>query len=187
MILLRKSTILVNRIICVIIYVMLTQSRLKELFSYKDGDLVWKVRKANRLKIGDVAGTDTPSGYRVLALDGKIYYAHHLVWMWHNGYMPDEIDHINGIRDDNRIENLRECTRSQNSANAPKRKSYDGKITSSKYKGVYWYKRYQKWKAQIGKDGKMIHLGYFDSERDAAKAYDSKAKELFGEFAAVNF
>jgi len=96
--------------------------------------------------------------------------------------VSQEIDHINGNGLDNRKANLRVCTRRQNSQNLRKRKG-----TSSRFKGVSWRKDKGKWQARIGNFGKRIFLGYFESESQAAKAYDEKAKELFGVFANLNF
>lgn len=98
--------------------------------------------------------------------------------------VPDgmEVDHINGNGLDNRRENLRLCTRAQNRMNSVKR---IGK--SSTFNGVYWHKNCRKWRASLKLDGKEIHIGYFNTELDAAEAYDEKAFELFGEFAKPNF
>ncbi len=93
-----------------------------------------------------------------------------------------EVDHKNRNRLDNRKSNLRICNRSQNMANKLSLKG-----SSSKYKGVVWVKRDKIWRAGIGLNYKIYHIGYFDSEIEAAKAYDKKAKELFGEFACLNF
>lgn len=90
----------------------------------------------------------------------------------------DHIDH-NGLN--NRRSNLRICTQTQNVANQRKGKG------SSNFKGVYWNKREQKWRAGIGYKGKDFHLGYFKDELEAAKAYDKAAKDLWGEFAKLNF
>lgn len=97
------------------------------------------------------------------------------------------IDHKNRIGLDNTKKNLRIATQSENQANAVKRRSMNGKKTSSKYKGVCWHKQRNKWSVNIGKNGKQIYLGLFESEEEAAKAYDEKARELFGEFARLNF
>lgn len=91
-----------------------------------------------------------------------------------------QTDHRNGNGIDNREENIRICTGSQNNQNCHR---VWGK---SKFKGVSWYKRYKKWLASIGFNGKAINCGYYDSEIEAAKAYNTKAKELFGEFARLN-
>lgn len=95
-----------------------------------------------------------------------------------------EIDHINGNGLDNRKENLRFCSRRQNLQAARKSK----KNASSRYKGVIWEKGAKKWRARISRlDGTLKHLGYFDSELDAARAYDKAALEMFGNFATPNF
>ena len=93
-----------------------------------------------------------------------------------------EIDHKNGNGLDNRRCNLRLCTRKENAINGRSHKD-----SKSKYKGVSWYRRGAKWHAQICPSGKKIHLGYFDSEIEAAKAYDQAARKYFGAFANPNF
>ena len=91
-----------------------------------------------------------------------------------------EIDHADGNGLNNQKDNLRFCTHSQNHMN---RKPTKG---SSKYKGVSWHKAAKKWNARITLNKKTVSIGYFDSEIIAAKAYDEKAIELFGEFAKLN-
>jgi hypothetical protein len=95
-------------------------------------------------------------------------------------YMVDHKDR-NGLN--NQKSNLRECTPSKNQANRIKETL---RKTTSKYKGVYWYSSKGRWRAIITKDSKRYHLGYFKSENEAAIAYNSKALELFGEFALLN-
>lgn len=90
-------------------------------------------------------------------------------------------DHINGDKLDNRKSNLRTCVHRENQRNRGK-----AVRTSSKYKGVYWHGRDQKWVSRIVNKGKKIHLGYFDNEVDAALAYNEAAKQMFGEFARLN-
>jgi len=91
--------------------------------------------------------------------------------------LSNEIDHINGDKLDNRRENLRSATRSQNKMNSGKPKN-----NTSGYKGVCWYKRGNKWRAQIGINGKLKHLGYFEDKEEAAKAYKKAAEKYHGEF-----
>ena len=91
------------------------------------------------------------------------------------------VDHINGNRVDNRRSNLRFCTRTQNMWNAGKH----AKCTS-KFKGVYWLKATQKWRAKIKVGGKHLSLGCFTDEIEAARAYNAAAKEHFGEYARLN-
>jgi hypothetical protein len=93
------------------------------------------------------------------------------------------IDHINGNGLDNRRCNLRFATQGQNLSNISKYKQG----ATSQYKGVFWHKKANKWQASISFNNKSIYLGLFDKEIDAAKAYDTKAKELFGEYARINF
>lgn len=92
-----------------------------------------------------------------------------------------EIDHRNKNSLNNKKTNLRICTHQQNIQNIRKKKG------TSKFKGVRWVKLNHKWGAQIGTNGKTIYLGLFENESKAAKIYDQKAKELFGEFALTNF
>lgn len=92
-----------------------------------------------------------------------------------------KIDHINHNGLDNRKCNLRICTVSENSMN---QRAHGGK---SKYKGIYWDKKYNKWRALIGLNGKQIHIGRYTNEITAALAYDVKAIELYGKFAYLNF
>ena len=96
--------------------------------------------------------------------------------------MPvDQVDHKNRIKTDNRWANLRQCSRSQNMANAVK--SWRNK---SGFKGVSWHKLMNKWCSEIQFRGTRYKIGYFTSKESAALAYNKKAKELFGEYAYLN-
>lgn len=96
-----------------------------------------------------------------------------------NAKKGEYVDHINRNRLDNRKENLRICTNQQN--------NYNRGPSKGKFKGPSWNKNAQKWASYIKKDSKTIYLGLFLTEEEAAHAYDTKAKELFGEFAYLNF
>lgn len=91
------------------------------------------------------------------------------------------VDHINGDGLDNRRENIRICTPQLNQANSRKHI-----VGSSRYKGVAWSAAARKWRAYIAVDRKQTHLGLFESEVEAAQAYDQKAREVFGEYAFTN-
>ena len=106
-------------------------------------------------------------------------YMHRIIMHAKKG---QEIDHINGDKVDNRRVNLRFCTHSENLANQSK-----CQLHSSQFRGVDWYAPSQKWRATIRVVGHQIHIGYFTSEEAAARAYDRKAKEKFGEFVRLNF
>lgn len=164
----------------------ITQKYLKSLFDYQDGELYWKISNSNRAKIGDRVGTDHGNGYRRVAVNGKDYFVHRLIFLYHRGYLPEFLDHIDDNRSNNDINNLREATMSQNNMNRKKFKSINGKSTSSDFTGVTWNKRAKKWMVYITNNGKQKHLGYFDSETDAAKAYNRAAIERDGKFARLN-
>ena len=96
-----------------------------------------------------------------------------------NAKKGEQVDHINRNGLDNRRENLRLCSHSQNQINRPQQKN-----NTSGYKGVYLFKK--KWRACIKIKGKLLYLGYFSDKKEAAETYNKKAKELFGEFAYQN-
>ena len=154
----------------------------RKLFNYNpdNGELTWKESTQGRghvHKQGDLVGSINGNGYYItkLTLDkkSKTLQCHRIAWFIHNGYLPNNIDHINRKREDNTISNLRDCNNQQNMMN---KKSY--KNTSSKYKGVSFHKRDEKWTAQIRFKGKLRHLGYFDNEIDAHKAYERTSSAL---------
>lgn len=106
--------------------------------------------------------------------------AHRVVWYLYHGKDPGgkQIDHINGNPQDNRIVNLRLCEARDNQANAKVRKD-----NTSGYKGVIYYKRFDKWMAQITRMGKHVILGYFSTKEEAATAYMKAAEEIQGAYA----
>jgi len=133
----------------------LSQEYLKSLFDYKDGELFWKVNKGNR-KIGDKAGSINSNGYSHIKIDFCLYKTHRIIFMLNHGFMPKFIDHINGNKIDNKIENLREATSSQNNQNSQLRK--DNKIG---IKGVSFCNVHNKWRVAINVYGKQKSIGYF--------------------------
>ncbi len=145
---------------------MLTQARVRELFDYRsDGELIRKVQLCSTARVGDVAGCLRGDGYKIVMVEGKFYLNHRLIWFWHHGYFPEfGLDHIDRNPSNNRIENLREVSQSCNMRNVKQRNSLSG-VT-----GVYWFKRDSKWQAQIRISNKNIHLGYYDTILEAAKA-----------------
>lgn len=155
--------------------------KIDDYFLYKDGSLFWKTSTNRRIKVGDKAGTPDFKGYLQVTLLGKIYRVHQIVFYLHFGWFPKQIDHINGNKLDNRIENLRPATCSQNLANRPKKKN-----CTSRFKGVYFNKSCNKWCARFFFNSKVKHIGLFEKEEDAALAYNQKALEVFGDYAKLN-
>jgi hypothetical protein len=157
----------------------LTQARVRELFDYReDGNLVWKQRPSNRIKIGDVAGFRRKTGYLEIRVDGTLYLGHRLIFLFNHGWLPEEVDHQDNDQFNNRIGNLRPATSSQNKCNRGKED-----CNTSGYKGVWWHQQIGRWRATIAVNGKKKHLGSFQSAEDASKAYQEAAKRLHGDFA----
>ena len=157
----------------------ITQEFLKEHLEYRDGHLWWVKPTSIRVKIGQQFGSCHNGGYRRGMLKSKNCYEHRLIWFYHYGKWPkDQIDHINGVKDDNRIENLREATKQQNSFN---RKS--GKDSSSTYKGVSWDKQSKKWEGRYTYKGKSYFIGYYATEEEAAEAYRKATEHLHKDYA----
>lgn len=118
-------------------------------------------------------------GYAVRNQNKKQISMHRVIT---NCFGDIDIDHINRNRADNRKSNLRICNDSLNQANTSKKTT-----NTSGYKGVSWNKQANKWTAQITVNNSRIHLGYFDNKETAARKYDEKAKQYFGEYATLNF
>lgn len=161
----------------------LKQSQIKLLFDYKDGELYWKDIRSNRATIGEKVDLLKPDGYLRVDLKEGSYAVHRLIWIYHFGHIPEGhlIDHKDHDKLNNNIDNLRIATPAQNLANM--------KVTqrgSSVYKGVSYYAKRNKWQANIRQNGKSKHLGYFESEQEAALYYNTAAIVLFGEFAKLN-
>lgn len=160
---------------------------LSEIFSYdllSPSCLTWKVTTSRKSKEGCFAGGSYLSkGYSRVRYNNELYLAHRVVWEIHFGKIPEGfyIDHLDGDRGNNRIENLRLVTMSQNNKNTSKRSG-----TTSRYKGVCWAKSINKWRAEITCDNMRYNLGCFLCEEEAARAYNKKAIELFGEYSKPN-
>lgn len=143
----------------------LTQNRLKELLVYDPdtGGFVWR-RTKGRAKAGQPAGATDTYGYRVIRVDGVLYKAHRLAWMYAHGRWPDGLlDHVNRRPDDNRLLNLREATQSENMHNAD-RKSKSG------VPGVRWRQERGRWVAQIRVGYRNHVIGSFPSKDEAVAA-----------------
>jgi hypothetical protein len=127
-------------------------------YNPETGDIIWIKKPNYKIQIGNIAGHARFGGYIQIKFNGKLYKAHRLAWYLHHGVWPqNDIDHINGIKNDNRISNLRDVTRSKNLLNQKRHRE-----KTVKY---YYYRKTEKiW--QVGKriNGKLKHLGFFKTK-----------------------
>lgn len=159
----------------------LTQAYLREILHYEPetGVFRWKLSTNKRVHVGDMAGNTDRQGYGRIGINHKNYKMHRLVWLYVHGKWPSrQIDHINGIRNDNRLINLREATHAENMRNYPTRKD-----STSGVKGVHWHRGRNSWAASCSVDGKRCHLGYFINISEAKDAVRIFRQKHHGEFA----
>ena len=144
----------------------ISQSIARELFKYSNGVLFWKEDRRSRKIKGKVAGHIDSTGYVRINTGGKKYLAHRIIYIYHYGdiFSGLSVDHINRVKNDNRIENLRLVTHQENNFNKGA-------------KGYYFMASRNKYIAHIAVNGTKIHLGCYDEEDEAKKAYqDAKYK-----------
>lgn len=157
-----------------------TQKEVKELFEDKDGILYWR-ENYRCWKKGNIAGLINNMGYRVIQIDKKAYLHHRLIFLYHNGYLPEEVDHIDGDTLNNLVSNLRACTHRQNMENQKKPKN-----NTSGVKGVWFRKDRNRWVAEIeqtiNKKRKKVFRRYFKNFDDAVTAIRAARVRLHGEF-----
>lgn len=145
----------------------ITQEKLKEELKYNPntGVFIRTKKTSNKVNIGDIVGYKNNCGYIVIGVDGRQMLAHRLAWVYVYGTMPNNIDHINGITDDNRITNLRSVSHQENHKNQAISKNNTSGVT-----GVYWVNQQSNWLAKIKVNYKDITLGRFDTKQEAALA-----------------
>lgn len=148
---------------------LLDQKTLHELLSYEEDTGIFKWKKNRRgVKTNKNLGSDNGFGYLRITVLGKSYYAHRLAWMYKYGEFPKyEIDHINGLKNDNRIKNLRDVTSETNAQN----KVFAKSNSKSQILGVSFHKKAKKWQAHICVYKQRKYLGLFNNVEDAHKAY----------------
>lgn len=158
----------------------LTAERLREVLDYdpETGVFRWrKLRHRPAKDVGSIAGCPKGDGYWVIMVDRRRYRAHRLAWLYMTGAWPKlDIDHKNGIEDDNRFVNLREATQMQNQRNCRRHRH-----NTSGFKGVR--RRGARWEACIKHAGRVLYLGIFEAPADAHAAYCRAAIEIDPEFA----
>lgn len=167
-------------------------SYIKSILDYDPatGAFKWKSRDRNSFsseriyKSWNAQFSGKPCGcltnkYLAIRIKGTLYYCHRLAWVIHYGKWPEsDVDHINMVKTDNRISNLRLGSRGQNMANMRATKA-----NKSGFIGVHWAKREGKWVSSITIDHKFKFLGYYDDPVSAAKAYNEECAKIHGDFA----
>ena len=154
------------------------QSRLREALEYRDGALFWVEPNTGRTVGARAGGLQDPRGHRTICIDRQIIKEHRAVFLYHHGWLPSAIDHIDGDPGNNKVENLRPCTYVQNGYNQKGRGD-----RASRFKGVSWHNRKKPYRAVIQVNKKRMHLGYFATEEEAHAAYSEAAKRFHGDFA----
>lgn len=155
---------------------LLTQAEVRRLFDYdpSTGLLSWRVRTSTRVKVGDIVKCQHPKGYTQVGVHGHRCLVHHIVWLWVHGEAPScDIDHINRDRADNRIDNLRCVSRTENLLNSRHKNSsgFPGvhKTACGKYNAGIHFKR------------KRVHIGNFETAENAFLAYCDAHVRLYGQ------
>lgn len=154
----------------------LLQINLHEIFEYKDGTLFWKISKSG-IK-SKKAGYTQSHGYKKVTLYGKPYFIHRIIFLMHYGFLPKVVDHIDGNKANNFLNNLREADHSKNVLNTKK-----SNANTSGVKNVHWSKISKKWFARITINKKRKYVGYFDDLLLAEKAIIEARNMHYGEFA----
>lgn len=163
----------------------ITQDEIKKLVSYENGVLYWLPRGINKFD-NRYAGKEAAckshnKGYSIIRINYRLILTHRAIWIYHNGQIPTnmEIDHINGNRLDNRIENLRLATIRENSLNQKLKTN-----NTSGHKNITWDKSRNKWQVQMGVEGNRNKvLGRYADLQDAVKAAEYFREKFHGSFA----
>jgi hypothetical protein len=155
----------------------LTQDQANDLFEYKNGNLYWKIAKGPA-KIGSKVGCFDKDGYKVTTVNYKNYKVHRLIFLMHYGFFPIQVDHINGDKADNSIENLRGATPSLNECNKTIQKN-----NTSGAKGVSWKKDRKKWDVRVQINRKNYRIGYFEDLELATLVAEMAREKYHKEYA----
>ena len=152
----------------------LNQYEVLSFFNYKNGNLYQRFKETKKL------GSVTKDNYIVVGFNNKSYYAHRIIFLMFHGYTPLCIDHINGIKNDNRIENLRPANAKTNGYNQVTRKN-----TASNIKNVTWQKTAKKWQVNLSINGEKKYFGLYKDIECAKFVAEAMRYKYHGEFAKV--
>lgn len=161
---------------------MLTQARLQQLLDYdpRTGVFRWRVTFKSGVRAGDIAGCICSDGYRLISVDGQLRLGYRLAWLYVHGAWPAGlIDHKDGVRDHDAIDNLRPATRAQNNMNSRRSRN-----NTSGVRGVSFSKTAGKWHAYINWQGKQLSIGFFEKIEEAALRRSCAELVFYGEFAS---
>lgn len=157
---------------------ILTKDDVKEIFTYQNGKLFWNDDRSSRVKSGDEAGSFDYKGYKQVKIGNYTYKVHRLIFLYHHNHLPITIDHIDGDKSNNNIENLRGATYSQNQCNRSLQKN-----NTSGIKGVSWSKNKNKWEAYCFINKKKKNLGRYNTKEEAECVVIEYRNNTHGEFA----
>lgn len=152
---------------------ILSQELVRNLFDYKDGVLYWRVSPSAGVKTGQKAGYTPKNKYAQVGIKGKLFYAHRIIYLYHHGVLPQEIDHIDLDRTNNKIENLRAATHANNLCNVRIKTN-----NTTGVKGVFLDKRRNTWYARVGK----TYIGCFTELNAAEEAVKAAREKIHKEF-----
>lgn len=156
---------------------LITSDDVRQIFYYENGNLHWKENRGCRIKKGMKAGSLDRKGYRQVNVNKKVYKLHRLIYLYHHNHIPKILDHIDGDKLNNKIENLRAASPSESQCNRGLQKN-----NSSGIKGVYWDKNRKKWEAYCQYQRKKKTLGRYNTKEEAELVAKSYRKIMHGEF-----
>lgn len=159
----------------------LTKEFVCDLFDYDDGVLVWKINSGANKLAGKIAGWKHKNGYRCVKISRKEFKVHRIIFLMHYGYLPEMVDHIDRNIENNRIENLRAATRSENGMNQKIRSD-----NSSGAKGVVWNDSCNKWAVTCQIKNKRMYFGVYEDLELASLVAEEARNKHHGEFARHN-
>lgn len=148
------------------------------IYNKETGEFYWRNPPGLKVKASDKAGYPVKSGYIKIGLLGRKYYAHRLAWFYYYKYWPKLVDHINRNKNDNRIDNLRECNHSINGHNTNPKNCINNKIWNN---GIKYNNQTCKWEARIRINNEDIWLGSFISRANAEFCRNNKKVQIYGQ------